>query len=67
MNGILPRLYENEEWGSIEIQVNDKVYMLCENINYTLDIRDKFVVLNCIKKTVWIFTKNYIRFFLIDV
>ena len=33
MSGILSRLRENEEWWSRELGVNERVDMLCENMN----------------------------------
>ena len=44
VNGILPRLGENEEWWSRAIGKNERVQMLCKNMNCTyLDIWEDFV------------------------
>ena len=44
MNGILPRLGENEEWWSRELGVNERVHMLCESMDCTyLDVWENFV------------------------
>ena len=43
-SGILPSIGENEEWWSRAIGVNERVYMLCESMNYIyLDVWEDFV------------------------
>ena len=40
VNGILPRLGENEEWGSRALGINERVKALCQNLNgFYLDVR----------------------------
>ena len=51
VNGILPRLSENEEWWS---GATERMHMLCESMNCTyLDVWEEFVVSFKLYKKKW--------------